>query len=552
LSIGGSEWTWSTNPIPTYAGTLDPDEDGLGTALELSGTMNPYDNRPTDPFAMDSDGDGLSDSAEMAQASDPLDMDTDSDGYPWGTNPYTQDGFEVASGTSPTNPDSDGDGLYDGWELALGYSPKNWEDHAVLDDDGDGLSNLAEQQQNSQPDNADSHTAAPFHVVEYHKPKSGWSNGDDMGKNGTWLGLKFVGIKAPQTISMVLREGGAVTEYFSVKWEQVADSHTTGARTSITSAIVSDTNLVPRLIVKNESPEPNLSPPERGADLRYDILMVEFDHAKVNSRNLAHANDDFPDYEHCVAEIWDSSGEVNLENFLTAESLTFKDYVDWYVDGTKQSSSTLNYGSEPGNNEIKDYEVHVTVKNSSTICDRLILVVVPTSTDQAHDDWVTAWSANTAWLAELPAAYSSLAAGNANPEPGTCTPQYWENSVATLGSYFHPGAALEMRSDETPGGHGHQACYTGAGGLITSGVAAGTADSHHKSDIITPSHRTEDVLPFVRAAQLDGNPVWVNDLLPFDLNRPMIYEGSHLQQYLQLRPPIPNSKPLLTPGMCAP
>ncbi|MCO6400144.1 MAG: lamin tail domain-containing protein, partial [Verrucomicrobia bacterium] len=72
LSIGGSEWTWSTNPSPTYAGTLDPDEDGLGTALELSGTMNPYDNRPTDPFAMDSDGDGLSDSAEMAQASDPL------------------------------------------------------------------------------------------------------------------------------------------------------------------------------------------------------------------------------------------------------------------------------------------------------------------------------------------------------------------------------------------------------------------------------------------------------------------------------------------------
>lgn len=286
------------------------------------------------------------------------------------------------------------------------------------------------------------------------------------------------------------------------------------------------------------------------------IIKAEFDHAKVNTRNLTHADDDFPDYEHCVAEIWDSSREVNLEDFLTAESLTFKDYLDWYVDGTKQSSSILNYGSEPGNNEIKDYEVHVTVKDSSTICDRLILVIVPTSTEQAHNDWVTTWSANTAWLAELPAAYGSITFDTSgdpeDPEPGTCTNEYWEDSVATLDSYFHPGATYETRSEETPGGHGHQACYTGPGGIITSGVAAGTADSHHKSDIITPSHRTEDVLPFVRAAQLDGNPVWVNDLFPFDLNRPMMYEGSHLQQYLQLRPPIPNSKPLLTPGTCAP
>ncbi|MGD9611793.1 MAG: hypothetical protein AB7V22_02705 [Kiritimatiellia bacterium] len=286
------------------------------------------------------------------------------------------------------------------------------------------------------------------------------------------------------------------------------------------------------------------------------VVKVEFDHAKVNTRNLTHADDDSPDYEHCVADIWDSSSEVNLEDFLTAESLTFKDYIDWYVDGTKQSSSTLNFGSEPGNNEIKDYEVHVTDKDMSTICDRLILVIVPTSTEQAHNDWVTTWSANTAWLAELPAAYSSItfnAFGDPEyPEPGTCTNEYWEGSVEPLDSYYHPGATFQMRSEETPGGHGHQVCYTGAGAIITSGVAAGTADSHHHSDYWPPSHVTVDVLPFVRAAQLDGNPVFVNDLVPTNFNRPMMYEGAHLQQYLQLRPPMPNSKPLLTPGTCAP
>ncbi|MCO6399958.1 MAG: hypothetical protein J5I99_01860, partial [Verrucomicrobia bacterium] len=85
------QFQWDSITTPARLGTVSPlhhpplrflkesqsrrgqDEwDGLWTALELSGTMNPYDNRPTDPFAMDSDGDGLSDSAEMAQASDPL------------------------------------------------------------------------------------------------------------------------------------------------------------------------------------------------------------------------------------------------------------------------------------------------------------------------------------------------------------------------------------------------------------------------------------------------------------------------------------------------
>jgi hypothetical protein len=304
----------------------------------------------------------------------------------------------------------------------------------------------------------------------------------------------------------------------------------------------------------DENPQGQNNPLFKCADVvRLTVIKAEFDHAKVNTRNLHHVSDPYLKYDHCVAEIWRTSREVNLEDYLTAASLTFKDYLDWYVDGTKQSSSILNYGREPGNNEIRDYQVHVAVKNFSTICDRLIFIIVPTSTQQLHDDWITTWSANTAWFAELPAAYSALAADNTNPEPETCSNRYWnEWGLRGINNYHHPEAVFDMRSNETPGGHGHQACYTGAGAIITSGVSAGTADSHHYSDYWPPSHVTADVLPFVRAAQLDGNPVWVNDLIPTNFNRPMMFEGSHLQQYLQLRPPIPNSKPLVVPGTCVP
>ena len=56
-------------------------------------------------------------------------------------------------------------------------------------------------------------------------------------------------------------------------------------------------------------------------------------------------------------------------------------------------------------------------------------------------------------------------------------------------------------------GHGHQACYDANGFLITTGVAAGSAD------FVAPTkrggfigHQAEDVHPFIRALQLDGNP----------------------------------------------
>ncbi|MGD9873042.1 MAG: hypothetical protein AB7T27_02110 [Kiritimatiellia bacterium] len=280
-------------------------------------------------------------------------------------------------------------------------------------------------------------------------------------------------------------------------------------------------------------------------------ISVAFDHAKVNTRNLTHPQDDFPEYDHCVAFIWAQSQTISLTNFVTPASLLFTNYFDWYVNDVKQTALSYNYGSAPGNNEIQNHRYELKIVFSTTVVDRLIAVEVPYSTLNSYTNWYAAWLTNTSWLEELPAAYSSLATGNTNPEPATCTNQLWDD-VGSFDEedYYHPGASFEMRSVETPGGHGHQACYTDAGVIITSGVSSGTAD-YVKPDILTwTDHRDLDVLPFVRAAQLDGNPVSANDFAPDSLDRPMMYEGSKLQQYLQVRPPVPNSKELLTPNEC--
>ncbi len=59
------------------------------------------------------------------------------------------------------------------------------------------------------------------------------------------------------------------------------------------------------------------------------------------------------------------------------------------------------------------------------------------------------------------------------------------------------------------------------------------------------------IIPFVWAAQLDGNPVeGVNSYL--NLSEPLMYKGTNLNLYLQLRPPIANNRPLLSPGNCVP
>jgi hypothetical protein len=90
----------------------------------------------------DYDGDGLANIQEYVFRTDPSNPDTDGDGLP--------DGQERILGTNPLDPDSDGDGLPDGWEKSYGLDPLSNAD-ATLDPDGDGVTNLREYQQGSDP-----------------------------------------------------------------------------------------------------------------------------------------------------------------------------------------------------------------------------------------------------------------------------------------------------------------------------------------------------------------------------------------------------------------
>jgi len=156
--------------------------------------------------------------------------------------------------------------------------------------------------------------------------------------------------------------------------------------------------------------------------------------------------------------------------------------------------------------------------------------------------------AQTNWLQLLPPPFESISltvstnlfgtvSTNAvDPEPNG---KVWRKP-RKINSYLHPGAAWEMRSYPVTGGHGHQACYDANGILITKGVAAGTADfaepySHPLR------HQEEDVKPFIRALQLDGNPCqYVTTMgLISDLNRPMMYQGRFIDMYIERRPATP-------------
>jgi hypothetical protein len=186
------------------------------------------------------------------------------------------------------------------------------------------------------------------------------------------------------------------------------------------------------------------------------------------------------------------------------------------------------------------------------VYDRLILVVNNRKTKTQYDEWVTRWSApaNRTWLEELPAAYSALAPpttnwlGTVNRDPEPVTTNLWANKVDTPGRYMHHIATWQMRSNETSGGHGHQACYDMNGTIILAGVSAGTADFGCAAGY-NPVHVELDVDPFVRALQLDGNPC---NRSFWSLTHALIFSGERLQKYQTCRPPIPNTKTLLQPG----
>jgi hypothetical protein len=291
------------------------------------------------------------------------------------------------------------------------------------------------------------------------------------------------------------------------------------------------------------------------------LLKVEFETFpddvpgpdKPHLRNMDTKQDEdatYGDYKKFVAYVYED-GNLNLIDYLEGADdpsmrVLFEDNLDWRSKGTDVNGHELNFILEPQDNDIRFFQIEVLPKGGNQVLDRLIITVVPRSTKSGFDVWKSA-NQDTTWLAELPPLYSTIVAGQDPDE--NCEASIWE-FPADSNSHYHPAADFAMRSEITPGGHGHQACYDRYRSLIWEGVSAGTADKAHPSKKIgEDSHPNQDVLPFIWGLQLDGNPV-EGTTLNLNLDIPIAYEGAFIEEYLNLRPPIANSKTELQPGSC--
>lgn len=134
-----------TDPI-----LADTDDDGMEDLFEIN---NLFDPTMQSDGLDDEDGDTLSNAAELVTyGTDWNNADTDEDGE--------SDSLELAQGSDPLDPDSneldtDGDLMRDSWEIEHQLNTNNPAD-ASLDLDEDGLTNLEEFQNDTNPHVADS------------------------------------------------------------------------------------------------------------------------------------------------------------------------------------------------------------------------------------------------------------------------------------------------------------------------------------------------------------------------------------------------------------
>jgi len=311
-----------------------------------------------------------------------------------------------------------------------------------------------------------------------------------------------------------------------------------------------------------------------GATKVIALLKVEFETFpddvsgpdKAHKINLSTRQNEaafYGEYEKSVSHIWESSQTVNLIDYLADSDVpsmreVFEQALEWRSNGEALSDHELNYGSNPGSDDIERFNIEVPAKGSSTVIDRLIVVVVPPETLEQFNTWYAA-ETDMGWLSELPALYWRFQfeqEGTINPvlvpvdpEPSSCAEQRW-GDFGESDTYYHPDGYYKARSEKTQNGHGHQAIYTLSAIAIKSGVSAGSADRQapFPSNLNPFLHVNADVKPFIWAAQLDGNPVEESGTT---MTAPMLHEGANLSRYFERRPAIANGLDDLSPGECS-
>ena len=139
----------------------DTDKDGVANKLDNCPKIANKDQKDTDKDKQgdlcdtDDDNDGLSDAAEKTVGTNPLKADTDGDGVNDKQDTFPLDSkesldFDKDGIGNNADLDDDNDGIPDAWETTYGFDPLDSTD-ATKDGDGDGVSNLDEFKQGTNP-----------------------------------------------------------------------------------------------------------------------------------------------------------------------------------------------------------------------------------------------------------------------------------------------------------------------------------------------------------------------------------------------------------------
>ena len=261
------------------------------------------------------------------------------------------------------------------------------------------------------------------------------------------------------------------------------------------------------------------------------------------------------DTDHCIAVEWASGGSVDLWSFVDPACFSFTNQLSIREASSgapeRAKTSSFPHGWKPRTFNPKIRNFALCNQDGSEVYDRFWLVLYNPEDKRKFEEWYTN-NTNLSWTASLPRPPHQLNLST-NAETGEVTaslpsqpscPEWSQPSRIDPGKYIHHDAVFEIRT-EMEGAHGNQATYDSDGKLITSTISAGTADFEGPYDSWgwptgAISHRDKDVLPFIRALQLDGNPAVAtpSDYSPSNLTAPCLHQGSFLDQYIQCRPTI--------------
>lgn len=254
--------------------------------------------------------------------------------------------------------------------------------------------------------------------------------------------------------------------------------------------------------------------------------------------------------DHCIGVFWSEGGSLNLTAMLDPTTRQFLDKLYFTANGEECSDGVLHFdGFCPGSLKPDIYYVALHHRGIDRPLDVMWVVVNSPATLTEFAAWIAA-NTNTSWTATLPHPYAAIAVTNGvatDPEPPgpDGRPGIWDAPHRIdPKAYLHHNAVWEMRTT-IAGDHGNQATYDENGNLIRATIAAGTADHfgpYNEDGRLKRSfrHRNEDVWPYIRALQLDGNPVRIPRFVgvPSRITRPCLVQGLHTTTYLMLRPTI--------------